>query len=515
MRVGQRNRVVVIGKFDAPAQEELAKFDLAVDIHSRDEIFTGESIAKMFRDARAVVFWEDPKRVARLNAPFRQLLPIAELSGIRVAMVGESERCIAQLSGMVEYAKKELDWKPTIRVFSTDQIPELARASLSDRTNPPQKAFPEVMGNSCQLDSDELLLLRRAFFDCREIRVRKISGGFNSRGTFCVHATTDGSPTRCPLPFFAKILKSDEYTKEWNYFWDHIDPFVPFNLRPNLIPERCAEGRPISILVGSMVEGVVPIKEAYRSGTGDGAIFSLFETTLRGMRAQASLGESCEALAPFIISRSKIERLLPAGTAANVVKRAQSLGLRLAPEEILAGLVRLAENLEVKACFTHNDLHCKNVLVKGGDAVIIDFDNVASRPLCSDPLTLEVSMVFGVDARSDEKHAEWKQFVDRIYRFPFGPDVPIPESNPSKLWWLNRAVRELRHVLHGSYCVENESPLMLAANLLRIAGLQTGEGEAQGLARKMVARSAYALVIAQKILLDLKHTAREEQGKGS
>ncbi len=347
-------------------------------------------------------------------------------------------------------------------------------------------------------------LLGRAFCDCDRIYLESLVGGKASLGVFCVHAwlkqLTVGPR---PLPFFIKFDSPKRIDKErWNYV-QYADFYIPFYLRPNIDRERCVKMQGLSAIVGNFVEDARPLRSTLRSSQGPGVLFSLFENSLKGFRAQPSDGslQRTMDLDSFVKERARTAEI-----NKRIIKRATELGLRLSPEKIEEHLVAAIKGIKLPCHPYHGDLHSGNIMVRGKDAILIDFFSVRDGPLAADPAALEVSLVFGTD---DSDHPNqfngWKRFVNELYgRVPI-LQPPLAERRPDSFSWLRRAIREIRHVLLGCECQHNEAAAILAAYLIRFARLgmrqlkdrEIGEIDMKEL---ILSRHAYALVVAERIV---------------
>ncbi|MGH8102239.1 MAG: phosphotransferase, partial [Chthoniobacterales bacterium] len=300
-----------------------------------------------------------------------------------------------------------------------------------------------------------------------------------------------------PMPFFIKIAPPALIEKERENYRTYADFFIPFHLRPNVVPERCVRGESLSSIVGNFVDESRPLREILRTGQSPGIIFSLFENTLKGFRSQPPEGDG--NLATFVQERARVSDI-----KSDVVALARGFGLKRTPIEIGALLVENTKGIARPFRTYHGDLHPGNVMARGRDAIVIDFSNIKSGPITADPASLEVGLVFGTDEPDKLKEFdEWKAFVDEIYGSVPIHKPPLPERNPGPVSWLRRAVREVRHVLLGCDCEQCEAAAVLAAFLLRFARLDveiSGTGVRNTLA---VRKHAYALVVAERLASEM------------
>ena len=215
----------------------------------------------------------------------------------------------------------------------------------------------------------------------------------------------------------------------------------------------------------------------------------------------------------FVSGRIKLEDLVK---KADVIERARELGLTATPEELYAKICAAAKPLSYFQGPYHGDLHTGNVMVRGGDAILIDFGSTSHGPLTADPATLEASLMFGTESwETKESFSEWRAFIDEIYGAEITSLHPpaLFETEPGPFSWLRRSLRELRHVLLACEGSGEEAKVMLATYLMRYARLDIEtlkEDDAKALAFD---RHCYALVVADRIVKGFTPAAASEGAK--
>ena len=335
------------------------------------------------------------------------------------------------------------------------------------------------------------MLLQRAFFDCNRIRLEGLPGGKASDGVFLVHAWCDATTGPRPLPFFVKFGHPDHIERERQVYQSHVELYIPFNLRPNLDRRRCVRGSKYSALVGNFVEDAIPLRTILRQKVGSGVLFSLFETSLKGFRLQSFARNPVKlnsGLGAWVKERARCAEIRKAKEGAKILALAKKEGLKTEPEAIEAQLSDKAHSLS----YWWGPIH---------GAILIDFGSVSDGPLIADPATLEVSLVFGTDAKDDpNQFDQWKDFVDSAYECIPVVRPPNPQIEPSEFDWLRQSLRELRHVLFGCDCNDAESMAVLAAYLLRMARLEIDTLKDPKLHDLAIARRGYALLIAERMV---------------
>jgi hypothetical protein len=356
-------------------------------------------------------------------------------------------------------------------------------------------------GDEFELPHSHRHLMRRTFWDASDIRVQKLPGGASSPGAYCVYASlrTDYGQHE-PTPFVFKVDQPHKISKERNNYGQFVQPLVPFHLSPGLIETRCIETPKLAALTCNFVEGAIALETALSNGQGAGAIFSLFETTLRGFRHQPHFKtRKPKLVSDYILDRVKIKELREDETKLPRIELAQQHKFKGEPEDLQAAIALRADGIESLFVVTHGDLHMGNVMVRHKDSIVIDFGSMPPEgPLTADPAALEASIAFGT--RKDESpnnQNEWFKFIDQIYQNPL--ELPIPTPDHFHFAWVNRAIREVRHIVKCCGVSRDEALLLLAASLLRYARFSKPSFNDRRLLEISEERKAYAMVKAQQV----------------
>ena len=352
------------------------------------------------------------------------------------------------------------------------------------------------------LDFETITFLKRAFQDCTSLRVERQSGGKAAKDTLQVFAKLDGpefGPQ--PMPFFVKIGEPRDIEDEKENYRDRAEPFIPFYLRPALNQLRSVSGLTASALVCNYVDHAVPLRDALRDDHGTGTIFSLFEVTLRGLRMHTlNTREGDGFIEQFIDDNVKTEKLEQQWRSR--IEIARDFGLKNSPTQLKKILRTYAGRLKTRQGIYHRDLHAGNVMVRNRDAIVIDFGTMRDfGPLSADPAVLEVGLAFGTDCRDKPKlFKTWRSFIDDIFlnNHPLSP--PLQTGAHFPFAWLEKAIRELRHVVSCCGVKSEEGLIVLCACLLRFAShsprVFPKKPELDKLSEE---RRAYAVVVAERI----------------
>jgi len=455
----------------------------------------------LLKDARAVLIADFPGKFTLVKECYGNLLSQAYDNGLTFVVIARSTKDHPQIVAIREAAH-------AVERSSVFGIGDLKRTAEDIRRLDisPAKGNVAIEPSHLILSYDERLLLQRAFHDCESIYIEPLAGGKASLSVFRVHARlkqSDVGPH--PLPFFVKIAEPKLADDEKSKYHAYAEHYIPFNLRPNLVGWRCVRTSMQSALVGNFVGDAIPLRKSLRAGQC-GTIFSLFETTLRGFRLQPAANHAvpmADFLAGFVKGRIQASEIPPERTD---YARA-TLGLSTDPIDLVNALYSKAKKIKCLVGPYHGDLHTGNIMIRGGDAILIDFSSTDQGPLTADPAALEASLLFGTDEGDvPDSFDEWRSFLDEIYQtepsFSLRPPI-LFESQPGRFSWLRRPLRELRHVLLGCDCDKAEAEIVLAAYLVRYARLPIEDLSDEKLKKLAFSRHAYALVIAERIINEL------------
>lgn len=469
---------------------------------------TEASAPERFASAKAVMVAEAPGKFGALSDVFSRVAPWAVAEGVALVYlpnVPSDLRRAEQMEAESQFLKTRENgprW-----VYLDQDIQKLAE--MMGRHQPgPGTGNAEIgpIRDNFKLPDSHKRLMLRAFWDASDIRVQKLPGGASSSGAYLVYASL---PTAYgqhePTPFVFKVDQPHKFSEERNSYRDFVQPFVPFHLRPSLIETRSIETPELAALTCNFVEGAMPLESALSNGHGAGAIFSLFETTLRRFRHQAHSDHGSNVVSDYIDERVKIEQLYQDEEKRPRIDMAmQQYKFKGEPRELQEELVRASNGIKSSSVVIHGDLHVGNVMVRDKDAIVIDFGSMRPKgPLTADPASLEASIAFGTrkdEAPNDQK--EWFRFIDEIYQNPL--ELPIPTADHLPFAWVNRAIREVRHVAKCCEVSRDEALLVLAASLLRYARFSKPSFDDRHLLDISEERKAYALVKAQQVFEQVK-----------
>lgn len=291
---------------------------------------------------------------------------------------------------------------PSVYIFESASLwPDIAAVVCDRPAGPPPKSelkFDEEFLRD-KFDPvghpERVMLIQRAFWNCSELRLIALPSGMSGAPVFKAYGSLEaalvpqGETGAYPHLYFVKIGPrkkiADEYDK---YIW-HISEYVPFYLRPRLRLDRCNLGSTQGILVGDFVEGTESLITCARAARCGHAISNLFDKTLGGWRKQRFPNAS-RSLRDYLEEKWRTE-----GSDALIAlpsERAEIVRNLGGTTDIaqLKGLFENHGNTAPLIAPAHGDMHATNVLVRHGDAILIDFEKLEQHyPLTYDPASLE------------------------------------------------------------------------------------------------------------------------------
>lgn len=429
-----------------------------------------------FRNARAAVFWAT-------NQHFESTVEILEDNLVRAIDEGLHLHIVVANDGQRKNVERVLEQKlphgaPTdrhkVRVLPIDSH-EAPNAALLHSPGPAAKEALEIVLPDClSLPEDHRFLLRRAFNDCKSIKLHLIPGGKSGALTFLIDATlTTTLAGSRPLPFFAKLGKSPKLHVELNQYTIYAEHHIEWHLRPNFQPSRCIYGVEQGILVGNFVFSSRSLWEAAREGQGPQHIRTLFEETLAGWRSQAKkwplerAGSVVNALDIFFDYRR---------VPAVRVEAAKVLGGEIySPQSLWRKLLGLPDDHWLQASI-HGDMHGDNVRVRKQDAIVIDFANTTTGPVCADLASLEVWLAFKLPLDEVVNREQWQTQIEKLYH-PATIHMVINSNTPGESdTWLRGCLQEIRRIASTSTHGSDEYERVLAVYLLRHACFPSDDG---------------------------------------
>lgn len=381
------------------------------------------------------------------------------------------------------------------------KFPWLSAAKLivSNPSGKPPSSILEIEGKKSSgkdllFEPDQKLLLRRAFEDCLSIKLISFEDGLSGATAFRAYSTLrDGVLGQHPTVSFVKIGPRDKISREYFKYLGNALEYIPFCVGPNLRLDRCALGARQGILVGDLIEGAESLRDCATAGRAAAAIGNLFSHTLKNWRSLSKLSEQniFTMLEPYLGNDIPKERL----------SLAEGLGSTMSRDDFRSRMEKLSTS-PVQIGPIHGDLHATNVLVRGSDAVLIDFERMENDKLCLyDSASLEGGLF--VDGFIDDKRdvASVLKSVSPLYEKGALTGV-LPNCHPmDPSAWFYDCVRQIRtHAAHVECCPGQYGLTLAAAFSKKAANTKIFNDKRDEL-------RAAGYVIAERIISSLERKA--------
>lgn len=359
-------------------------------------------------EAKAVYYIHNPEKQSRTIKFVRLVttLPVSYsgmLPHVVLMNVGETPavRGIPEIKAALE--KTDV---PFIRLPAKSDFPETAQSIARQFPGRHPNLQLQIKGERNCLTDEKIVLLQRSFSDYQSISVVKMPSGFSATviKVFAEKVFAEREDqSKHAVPFVAKFDNHDNIKRELNNYKDYINHFVPFYLRPDIDLSRCFIAPTCAptcgIIVASFVDHSVTLLQAINLGLGSAALHSLFEETLGLWHHNSSPKE--DILYLFLQKGNSSDRVILERFADNkTLNAAKNIALLMDPETLLMDPETLLGTIKKLPCArflygtSHKDLHAKNILVRGSDAVVIDFSRCDKGPILLDVATLDVSIFF-------------------------------------------------------------------------------------------------------------------------
>ena len=319
-----------------------------------------------------------------------------------------------------------------------------------------------------RLTSEEKVLVQRAFHDCSKVKLKSQQEGRSGVYTYQASAvrsmTGDNIYTgdTQPYQYFVKIGEREQIAKEFLAYRDIVLEHIPFHLGPRLRLDRCALGTGKGIIVCDYVGDSENLRDCARDGRAVPVIASLFNTTLRAWLDGSSL--SVRLLKDYL--RDRMPEEIPEQRKALI----EEIEPIVCPAE-LSRLLELKGTTSPLIGTIHGDLHSLNVLVRGTDAILIDFEKVESnKPLLLDFASLEAGLLidgFINECRSRRALLESIKPYYEIDSLVHHKQVKYDPSDETA-WFLD-CIRQIRMHAREIEQEEREYALTLAVELAKKA----------------------------------------------
>lgn len=417
---------------------------------------------------------------------------------------------ISELDMLSEMDLGERKYSPLVRICDFQKVWENV---ADDLLNYPPGESPNVQldievtnenSESIELTDEQRVLVQRAFHDCATVKLLENSDGRSGVSTYRVYADRrkDLVSKSPPYEYFIKIGGRRKISKEYLAYRDIALEHIPFHLGPRLRLDRCALGAKQGILVCDYVSGAEKLLSCACDGRAVPIIASLFNTTLRSW--QEGFREVCEPMERYLSKR------MPSDIPSDTLERIESIKRPIQPNELL-GILNGMNSTPVLVGVSHGDLHALNVLVRGGDAIVIDFEKLEMNvPLLLDLASLEAGFFVDGFIGYRRSTAELLASVKGLYETKVLIDHRFEPCDPrSASAWFFDCVRQVRLQARPIERKKGQYALALAVELARKACKKLSVCEQhQGLSWMEVRAVAY--VLAEIVLVGLDNYFAKE-----
>jgi hypothetical protein len=313
-------------------------------------------------------------------------------------------------------------------------------------------------------DEEKTRLLRRAFYDYRQLHLEALDGGKSGARTVCV---TEGNVPDPNRPVVAKFSSPEKIDRERSAYLT-IEKKINPRLYAQMVKERCLSASQHALAVYRFLELCDPVARRL-SDAGVAYVDQLFSSTLGQLHE--SQGRRVAPIQEILgDSGCKLLRWTEDLNAAAAEAR-QRDNLLPGPTELRALIEELPPH-DYESGTVHGDLHIGNLFVPIGstEAVIIDYGSVESgRPLLVDPACLEVSLTFPPTYLVPQRPAPrlpLRALLLSAYRYPLraGATKELRQALGRSCCLMVRRIREIARDIDDN---PTGYPITVAAYLLR------------------------------------------------
>ena len=417
----------------------------------------------------------DTPRQLVVNALLQGAMPVTNLRQDEWLAIPESRR-----------ERNNSFLSPSVYIFDTASTwVDIASLVCDQPADPSPKSGliidEDRLRDRCGVEDHEqrILLLRRSFWNCSELRLTLLDGGMSGAPVFKAYASLDAglvprgaTGAAYPKLYFVKIGPRKKIIDEYDKYCGQIFEYVPFHLGPRLRRDRCNLASTLGILVGDFVEGAESLVACARGGRCGHAISNLFDRTLGGWRKQAR-PDTQRRLSDYFRDKWRAEgsnQLIALPPARAELVR------NLGGDTAVAPLKEMFEELgksDALVAPAHGDMHATNVLVRHGDAILIDFEKLEEHyPLTYDPASLEGGLLvegFIEDIEQGRlKPDELVKLIERLYEQSALKSCRTTLCRPGDAAdWYYEAVNQIRMLSWPAENQRGQYALTLALSLIR------------------------------------------------
>lgn len=421
-----------------------------------------------------------------VNALRQNVLPPAQLNATERAEgnARTRERDGIALAPFVYVCDSQMTWRDIAQVIADNPAGRAPKLDLDIRV-------AAADGSAASLTPERALLIQRAFPDCAVVHLHQMHDGLSGVPVFRAYAElATGLLGRWPYLYFVKIGDRKKISDEYANYQGNAQPYIPFHLGPRLALDRCGLGAEEGILVGDFVESAESLRDCAQAGRAGPAIANLFDVTLRPWHEVSWTEESASISATYLSQ-------FPNSVPESRFELAKTLGAVHHPKQLRRYFAQIVSSPVIVGP-VHGDLHATNVLVRGTDAILIDFEKASfPGPVLYDFASLEGGLLVEGSRQDLRLPATWLASISCLYDLG-GLRDGVDQCHPTDLsTWYFDAVRQIRLYARQFECVDGQYALVLAYSLLRKAT----NPHTFDIRRESLRAGAY--VLAERILVAL------------
>jgi len=401
--------------------------------------------------------------------PFREILvkaikdfqlPVSGLTEEEFNQLGRSPADFSQpkFTPLVHILEGQGDWRQMLRYLQQHPPGELPSPQPDVKCIDPD-------GSESALDEPEhVLLVQRAFWDSSEVRLEPLRNGLSGVDAYRAHVRQRVNQVggQWPYRYFIKIGDREKVTTEYMKYEGIAMAHLPYHLGPRLRLERCALGYRSGIIVSDYVSGAQPLKDCARDGRAPAIIANLFNVTFRAWHNGAEDNE--------VRLQEHLKGRLPPAIPESRQPLTKKYGAKKSLAE-LGELLVAGESRPVSVGVIHGDLHATNVLVRGGDAILIDFEMVEEKaPLLRDLACLEGGIFIDGFVGDQRKPKTILDSVRCLYEPELLLDGHVRPCHPidGSAWFFD-CVMQIRMQARQIERSDHQYALVLASELMKKA----------------------------------------------
>src|SRR5256885_2441529 len=437
---------------DIPAdwEDELEVRELGV---SRCEQGSAGIIAASDAAARCVavtVPQELGTELASLWAAVRRALD----NGLRVTLVVQNQEQLSQLlalrAGAFKVSGEGIDQRffPSIEL-TDDKVPQRFAQEAARHNAGPADAEVELntVGDT-EIHEEDRIVLRRALSAHKSAEVECLQN-YPGKATRVYRIRAYDEHMVGAISYVIKTTPRAGADRETGVFLNTLPDNTPFANVPPLDPFRSFSTSRRSSITTQFVDRAHRFEEFIATNSPALAVASLFDGPLRCWRSRTRVEVLNVAEHAFeTVVRKNDQRYAATCDAARLIKS------DVRPPQELVDLLLAEPARPVPICFSHGDLHLKNIFVRGGsyETVLIDFNRAGFHPSSRDPAELDAALGFSNvwdDTQLQESLYSVPLLSERILcRTEFAPAL---------------AIEQLRRQIAGTIA-EDEYRIMLACH---------------------------------------------------